>query len=269
MTAVDPLNAAATVGGDLTPFFVRWRAWSDETRAQITHQRDLAYGATPDELLDLFVPRAGAPLVVFFHGGYWRRLHKDDMTYVARALGAHGVACAVVNYSLAPAVTLETIVAQARRSVAWLRRHAAQFGADPTRLVVAGHSAGGQLAAMCAVEAPVAAVVTISGLHDLRAVARSFANEWLQLDEPRAAALSPVLLEPAAPCIVTATAGEHETSAFHAQGREFAEAWSAHGCDTTYADSAGDNHFTICDRLNDPNDALVVRTAALANGDAA
>ena len=119
---------------------------------------------------------------------------------------------------------------------------------------------------MCAVDAPVAALVTLSGLHDLRAVARSFANEWLQLDESRAAAMSPVLLEPASACVVVASSGERETPAFHAQGREFAQAWSAHGCDATYADSAGDNHFTICDRLNDPDDALVVRIAALAHG---
>jgi arylformamidase len=262
VNAPDPLNAAATVP-DINVFLQRWRQWSDEVRAT-PHERDLRYGLTDDETLDLFVPHRGAPLVVFFHGGYWRRLHKDDLTFVARGLAPHGTAAAIVNYSLAPAVPLETIVDQARASVAWLRLHAGAYGADPSRIVVAGHSAGGHLAAMCAVAGPVRAVASLSGLHDLRAVARSFANEWLGLDEQRAAALSPTLLAPAEPCVVVATAGECETAAFHAQGRDFAAAWRDRGCDAAYADSPGDNHYTICERLNDPDDTLVARIAALA-----
>jgi arylformamidase len=259
----DPLNAAVTVP-DLDVVLRSWRAWSDAVRSE-PHET-LHYGPSADETLDLFVPQRGAPLVIFFHGGYWRRLHKDDLTFVARGLTPHGVAVAIVNYSLAPAVPIETIVAQAQRSVAWLRGNAGTFGADATRLVVAGHSAGGHLAAMCAVDAPVAAVVTLSGLHDLRAVARSFANEWLMLDDARAAAVSPTLLAPAAPCIVDASAGERESAAFHAQGRDFADAWRAHGCEAGYADSPGDDHFSLCGRLHDPDDALVVRIAALAGG---
>jgi arylformamidase len=262
VNAPDPLNAAATVP-DINVFLQRWRAWSDAFR-NTPHERDLRYGSSPDATLDLFVPQRGAPLVVFFHGGYWRRLHKDDLTFVARGLTPHGIAVAIVNYSLAPAVPLETIVEQARASVAWLRLHAAQYGADPERIVVAGHSAGGHLAAMCAVEAPVRAVVSLSGLHDLRAVARSFVNEWLNLDAARAAALSPTLLAPAAPCIVVASPGERETPAFHEQSRDFAAAWRARGCDADYTEGPGDNHYTICERLNDPDDALVGRIVALA-----
>jgi len=261
VTPADPLDASATVP-DVSVFFRRWRAWSDEARAALA-PRELHYGTSEEETLDLVVPRPGAPLVVFFHGGYWRRLHKDDLTFVAAGLAPHGVATAIVNYALAPAVALEEITAQARRSVAWLRAHAAEQGVEATRPLVAGHSAGGQLAAMCAVDAPVTAVVTLSGLHDLRAVARSFANAWLGLDDLRAAALSPTLLAPAAPCAVLATAGARETEAFKAQGRDFAAAWRARGCDASYAEAAGDDHFTICERLRDPDDALVARIVAL------
>jgi hypothetical protein len=120
---------------------------------------------------------------------------------------------------------------------------------------------------MCAVDAPVAGVVSLSGLHDLRPVAKSFVNEWLQLDDARAAALSPALLTPAAPAPVTAIAGARETDAFKQQGRELVDAWRAHGCETAYAES-DDDHFTLCSRLVDPNDALTKRIAdlALANG---
>ncbi len=263
MTTADPYDTSATIKDDVTVFFRRWRAWSDDVRAHTLHARDLRYGESADETLDLVVPHTGAPLVVFFHGGYWRRLHKDDHTFVARGLAPHGVAVAIVNYGLAPAVPLEEIVAQAQRSVAWLRANATAHGADPSRIVVAGHSAGGHLAAMCAVDAPVAGVVSLSGLHDLRPIAKSFVNEWLQLDDARAAALSPALLAPAAPTRVEAIAGTRESEAFKDQARALADAWRAYGCDASSGES-DDDHFTLLSRLVDPNDPLTTRIAELA-----
>jgi arylformamidase len=261
VTTADPYDASATVD-DVTAIFRRWRAWSDDVRAHTLHARDLRYGESADETLDLVVPHTGAPLVVWFHGGYWRRLHKDDNTFVARGLAPHGVAVAIVNYGLAPAA-LEEIVAQARRSVAWLRANAKAHGADPSRIVLAGHSAGGHLAAMCAVDAPAAGVVSLSGLHDLRPIAKSFVNAWLQLDDARAVALSPSLLAPAAPVPVTAFAGSREPDVFAHQGRALVDAWGAHGCDTAYEDS-DDDHFTLCERLVDPKDPVTTRIANLA-----
>ena len=76
-------------------------------------------------------------------------------------------------------------------------------------------------------------------------------NEWLQLDDARAAALSPALLAPAAPAPVAAIAGSRETDAFKEQGRELVDAWRAHGCDATYEES-DDDHFTLCEHLVDP-----------------
>jgi arylformamidase len=262
MNAADPYDASATVP-DVHVIFRRWRAWSDDVRAHTLHARDLQYGPSADEKLDLFVPHTGAPLIVFFHGGYWRRLHKDDATFVARGFAPHGIATAIVNYGLAPALRLEEIVAQARRSVAWLREHAKEHGADPSRIVVAGHSAGGHLAAMCAVDAPVDGVATLSGLHDLRPLLHSMIQDWLHLDEARAEAMSPVLLAPAEPTNVVARTGARESEEFQEQGRAFADAWRAHGCDTSYA-STEDNHFSIVERLADANDALTSQIAELA-----
>ena len=179
-------------------------------------------------------------------------------------MASHGVATAIVNYALAPAVTLETIVAQTNRAMRWLREHARTYAFDPRRITVAGHSAGGHLAAMAAIDAPVRGVVTISGLHDLRDVARSFANEWLALDDARAAALSPVLLRPAEPAPVLAVTGERETEAFRTQGRALVQAWVPHGCAARYQESPGDDHFTVISRLREPGDALTCAVAAVA-----
>jgi len=262
MNALDPYDTSRGVD-DVAVVFRRWRAWSDEVRAQRLHARDLRYGPSADETLDLMVPHTGAPLIVFFHGGYWRRLHKDDTTFVMRGFAPLGVATAVVNYGLAPALRLEEIVAQARRSVSWLRANAKEHGADPARIVVAGHSAGGHLAAMCAVDAPVAGVATLSGLHDFTPNLRAYTEAWLQLDDARAAALSPARLAPAAPTQVLARAGLRESDDFHQQGRALVDAWRGCGCEGSYAET-DDNHFSIVERLVDSHDPLTGAIADLA-----
>ena len=85
-----------------------WGTRGAEARAQLfcgwARRLDLAYGASPDETLDLFAPPTQAkapPLLVFLHGGFWRRLHKNDFAWFARPWLDAGVAVAIVNYGLA------------------------------------------------------------------------------------------------------------------------------------------------------------------------
>ena len=85
--------------------------------------------------------------LLFIHGGYWRALDKDDHSFVAPAFVDAGFAVAVVNYDLCPDVTIATIVDECRRAVAWVAARRRQHGAAAP-LVIAGHSAGGHLAAM-------------------------------------------------------------------------------------------------------------------------
>ena len=246
---------------DAALYFDRYRTESERTRAELHCERTLAFGPTADEVLDLFPGRAGALLLVFLHGGYWQAFSKDDFSFAARGPVAHGLHVAIVNYALAPAVTLEIIVAQARRSLAWLQ---AQERFRDTPVVVAGHSAGGHLAAMCALASTVAGVVTISGLHDLRPLVYTSINDALGLDEERACALSPMFAPPLGRPRVYATAGARETASFHQQGRSFAAAWAGLGCETEYVDSPGDHHFSIVEQLAQPHSAIVRACLALA-----
>lgn len=262
MTEPHPLDAAATVP-DLAPYFEAYARTSAEARARHVLRRDVAYGPSALERLDYFDAGPGAPLAAFIHGGYWRRLDKDDFSFIADGFVPHKISFASINYGLAPATPLAEIVEQCRRAIAWLAANVELLAFDPTRLSVFGHSAGGHLAAMAAIAHPVHAVATLSGLHDLRPVQQSFVNEWIALDAEQAWALSPIGYRPASACPVYATAGEHESDAFKAQGRALVDAWSADGRDAVYEDSPGDNHFTICNRLRDPDDALTRKIAAL------
>ena len=118
---------------------------------------------------------------LFIHGGYWRRFSARDHDFVAPALVEAGLATFVVNYELCPTVTLDEIVRQVRAAIAWAFGHGAEFGADPSRLTISGHSAGGHLVAM-ALETDwarrlrpardlIKGAVAISGLFDLGFVA--------------------------------------------------------------------------------------------------
>src|SRR3546814_2319497 len=87
-------------------------------------------------------------LHMFIHGGYWRSRDKREYSFLAKPLVEAGAAVAIVNYDLCPAVTLDEVVRQLRAACCWLYDHAADYGRDPERLHVSGHSAGSHLTAM-------------------------------------------------------------------------------------------------------------------------
>ncbi len=128
---------------------------------------DLPYRSDPGtdpvkHRLDLFVPApssAPAPVLVFVHGGGWR---KGDKSYapgghdvygnIGRFFASRGIATAVINYRLMPAVTLEEQIDDVAHAVAWVRREAPRLGLDPAGIFLAGHSAGAQLATWVALD---------------------------------------------------------------------------------------------------------------------
>jgi arylformamidase len=133
---------------DFGQYFDRWVRESAAARSQAC-STSIAYGAHSTETLDIFpANRPGAPVLVFIHGGYWRFLDKFDHSFMALPFQRAGCTVVVPNYALCPAVTVPDIVLQMVRALAWVWRHIAEYGGDPSRITVSGHSAGGHLAAM-------------------------------------------------------------------------------------------------------------------------
>ncbi len=135
---------------DYKVHFANWRKWSEETCKKVPCNLDLAFGPDPMEKLDILPATPtpdgdGSPICVFIHGGYWYSLDKADYSYVAEGLRPHGVATAVNNFGLAPDTSMDEIVRQNRAALAWLWRNARTYGANPDRIYVTGHSAGGHL----------------------------------------------------------------------------------------------------------------------------
>jgi len=107
----------------------------------------------PEHSLSLDVHRAqglaaGAPVVVFVYGGDWRTGRREDYRFVAQSLAKAGLLVFVPDYRKTPQVTFPAFVEDAAKAVAWSKHHAAEYGGDPSRIYLLGHSAGAHIVAM-------------------------------------------------------------------------------------------------------------------------
>ncbi|BAU90559.1 alpha/beta hydrolase fold-3 domain-containing protein [Methylorubrum populi] len=113
--------------------------------------RDAAYGADPRQRLDVFVPTVPverAPVLVFFYGGSWNSGSKDDYAFAAQAFAAQGFVTVLPDYRLYPQARFPDFLKDGAAAIAWVRDNIAAQGGDPSRIVLAGHSAGAYNAAM-------------------------------------------------------------------------------------------------------------------------
>ena len=244
---------------------------------ELPHLRDLRYGPQADEVLDLFpVPgQPDAPLFVFIHGGYWRALGKEDSVFMARNFTERGIAVASIGYQLAPAARLSDIVAQCRRSLAWLYTQGRAHGVDVNRIVVAGSSAGGHLGAMLLASGwqaefgvpadIVKGAILVSGLYDLAPVQQTTPNDWLSLSAAEAVALSPQYRLPAAATRLCVATAEKDTDEFKRQSLDYAAACRQQGCAVQFMEVPGRNHFDVIMDWMKPQAALTQAAWALLN----
>ena len=242
----------------------RWAQASELVRQRSVAHLDVAYGDGPGERLDLFPTDApAAPVLIFIHGGYWRSLDKADHSFVAPSFTADGALVVVVNYALCPAVTVEHIVMQMVRAVSWVWRHAEAYGGDPSRIALAGHSAGAHLAAMLmscrwkavAEDLPaqmLSGALAISGLYDLEPLRQTaFIQADLQLTAASVGRLSPAFFPRPKSGKLYAAVGADETDEFLRQNRLIRDVWGPTAvpvCETV----PGSNHFNVLNSLVDP-----------------
>lgn len=128
-----------------------WPAAVEQTQAHL----NLAYGDAPEQVLDVFVPRQRSgplPVLFFIHGGGWSNGTKEWCSFMAPAVARLPAILVSPSYRLFPGVGYPTPVLDCLQALAWVKQQAAQWGGDPAQLIVGGHSAGGQVAALMAMQ---------------------------------------------------------------------------------------------------------------------
>lgn len=241
-------NGAFIAGGDSYP--AQWRRAADQYRPK--GELDLPYGSAPRNQFDLFWPK-GTPLglFVFVHGGYWLESDRRDWSHLAAGAVARGWACALPSYTLAPHARIRDITQEIDAAIC----AAAARVAGP--IVVAGHSAGGHLAARMGnpdrsaqVQSRLRRVIPISPLSDLAPLMHTKMRDDLRLDEAECATESPARHPLTCPAHIWV--GGQERPAFLWQARSLSENWAA-----PWTVAPDKHHFNVIDDLCDPNSTLM------------
>lgn len=217
---------------------------------------DLVYDEKSGSKLDIYPAGPGTPLFVWIHGGYWRASSKNENAFVAPGLVASGVSVASVDYTLAPAASLDEIVRQVRASIAWLHRAAPRYGYDARRIHIGGHSAGGHLVGMLLADnwheefgLPshiIGTALSVSGLFDLQPLRNCFVNDALGLDAEAASRNSPIKHLPQnSDATLLVTVGGDESSEFKRQSDIYMSAWLGKGHSGRLIDMPDRHHFDI------------------------
>ncbi len=232
-------------------YFEAWAINSAAVRASYP-PTEVAYGQTPHERYDVFEPNISEPnmsepnslepnsleqgdleypraTLFFIHGGYWQAFYKDTFSYMALSLLKQNIRVVVPSYQLNPEVKLETIIGQMQKAASLVGK------TYPEPLYLAGHSAGGHLAAMLhssnwdalgLIAPKIAGSIGISGLYDLAPLRHTELQPELQLSETEAYHLSPIHQKPSIDAPFLVAVGELETAAFYTQAAALTNAWA-------------------------------------------
>lgn len=252
-----------------------WQPLSAEVFTAFPNHKNVAYGASSRETLDIISPRHKGPhpALLYIHGGYWMSRTKNDQTFLASAYAEAGISFVLLEYDLIPEVRMGDIVHQCRSAATWVYDHASDYGIDPDRIFLSGHSAGSHLTAMLAATnwqifsgAPkdlIKGGIALSGIYDLTPVRHSYMQKTLALTDEELANYSPQFFEfaPTMPLIVAP--GGAESDAFRYQSANLVDSWNAKGANATYMEPAGCNHFSILAEFADPNSMLSQATIQL------
>ena len=216
-------------------------------------KRDLAYGTKPRQRLDWIPgPRVSAPTLAFIHGGYWQSRAKEEFAFVAAGPLARGFNVALIEYSLGPDARIGAIVDEIGQAVDFLAAHLVDWGADPARLCLSGHSAGGHLAASHRSHPAVALVLGISGLYDLEPIRLCYLNDKLDLSPDEVAQYSPELhVGPGVRTLLTV--GAIELPELVRQTASYAGRLGERGEPVAEIPAPGHDHFTVLETIAVPD----------------
>lgn len=245
---------------DYAHYFEDWEKRSRQAEKEYTICKNIFFGDHPLECVDIFPSQMpNAKTMVFIHGGYWHLLDKSLFYFLAPAFLDHAITTVFINYPLAPAVSLGSILLSCRKAIQWLHENITSFNGDPLQLYVMGHSAGGHLATMLMAEEGfnfLKGVISISGLYQLEPIALSYLNDILQLDKNTVTTYSPALLKQVNNCPLLLVTGTDETNEFKDQCAHMYHRWKNKQNCIEQLQVAGKNHYSIVNAVAETGSPL-------------
>ena len=161
----------------------------------VTATRDIAYGANARNKLDVYQPKilppaaspstAAKPVVVFFYGGAWDSGDKSSYFFMAEALTSRGYVVVMPDYRVYPEVVFPLYMDDAALAIKWAFDNVAQYGGDPDKIFLMGHSAGAQLAALAAYDAKYLSAVGVDERRIKGVVSVAGPMDFLPLTEEK------------------------------------------------------------------------------------
>jgi acetyl esterase/lipase len=260
---------------EITAALLLLTSWLVSADPQV--HRDLAYTEPKNErqTLDVYGPAEGKnhPIIFWIHGGGWQAGDKTDVQVKPQAFVDKGFVFVSTNYRLLPTVTIRQMAGDIAKSIRWIHDHAGQYGGDPERIFVMGHSAGAQLAALVSTDdryvrheglslSIIRGCVPVDGdTYDvpmqIRTVEQRRADRyrWKFGDEASQKDLSPVTHvakeKGIPPFLILHVADHPETKA---QSQRLAKALQEAGISAKASPAEGKNHTTINADLGLPGD---------------
>lgn len=243
----------------------------------VTIHRNIPYLNDGDErhLLDVYAPphADGLPVALWFYGGGWRSGDKRLFEHLGRALALRGIVTVAVNYRLTPAVKHPAHIEDCAAAVAWTYKHIAEYGGDPRKLFLTGHSAGAHLASLLTLDRQyldrvgvpaevIPGVIPVSGASDLARhlgstvfTTREQIEEAFGETEEELSAASPYYyVNGNAPPFLVIVA-EDDPPGLQEQGKRLADALRDAGATARFIVVKGRDHFSIVRRFGPDDDA--------------
>lgn len=124
----------------------------------ISRSKEINYlqqsASLPEKNLNVFAPKKAekAPVLIFIHGGSWNSGRKEIYDFMGSRLARRGVVTVIIDYPLAPDYKLPEMEKASVTAIKWVKENIANYGGDPEKIYVSGHSAGGHLAALVAMK---------------------------------------------------------------------------------------------------------------------
>jgi len=250
---------------DAQRYIDNYTSKSLEALNQIEGVYDIRYGPNSKQTLDLHIPKSleNSPLLIFFHGGYWRALDKKDFTFVASSFLQEGIAVANVNYDLCPEVKLDELVEEIVSAFNFCRKKVDEWGVKG--IYLAGHSAGAHLVAELLrrdfhqdekLDEEVKGAILLTGIYEPEVALNLEVNKEIQLNSETASKCNVMREPPHSNCPVIICAGANEPEGWIDQSRRYLELCESKGIAATFKLVEDAHHFSLLDHASDEKHPL-------------